>query len=156
MSVPPGILKRWDQEGPGQQATSVDVGEWLRVGQVTSVSSWSLSSPVSPPPPPPSAAALLQLPPSCNQSLRVASEPGGGGQVNSGAPGGRGSPGSFITEPRSSSRSPGRSPQAWPGFGCVLGTPVCVQHSRNFPFLSLKRKFIAVEVVRCSHPKLRG
>lgn len=33
------------------------------------------------------AGALLQLPPSRNQSLPVASEPGGGDQVNSGAPG---------------------------------------------------------------------
>jgi hypothetical protein len=64
-----------------------------------------LFSPALPPRPPPSAGALLQLPPSRNQSLLVASEPGGGGQVNSGAPGGRApqapyTGASFITEPR--------------------------------------------------------
>lgn len=163
MTAPPGILKGWEQEVQGQRATFVGVGG--RSGFVRSVSSQPLSclsSPVPPPHPPLSAGALLQLPPSPsrNQSLRVASEPGGGGQVNSGAPG-AGAPQApsstgasfFVAEPR----------QKPPGLARILVCPedTCVcgvgKWTRaTFPYLSLKKKFFAVEVVHCCHPKLRG
>lgn len=123
MTVPPGILKRWDQEGPGQQATSVGAGEGLCVGQVSQCHPGPCPVPSSPIPlPPPSAGAKLQLPPSPsrNQSLRVASEPGGGGQVNI-RPRGPGLPRLLhLPEPCSSSTEPRQKP---PGLAPILVCP---------------------------------
>lgn len=130
MTVPPGILKRWNQEGPGSRSLCGCGGVALcGPGKVSVIGVLVLSRPVpfSPYPLLEQGPCCSCRPPSCNQSLWVASEPGGGGQVNIG-PRGPGLPRLLhLLEPRSSSRSPGRSPQAWPRSWCVLGTPMCVE-----------------------------